>query len=233
MPLILLEIEKVKNRAGELATLLEENLQRAFKALLACDPELAREAIRIDKEEIDRLEIVLEEECLLIMARHHPVAGDLRFLVTVLKINSDLERIGDLVAKIADKVVQIKELDPAVYDIGGMVVPEVFQAMFEKTLGMLRMTIEAFHNEDTDLAHKVCLIDDEVDGDKRQIREILEEAIAHNPARHAYLAKLIGVARSLERIADHCTNISEDVIYMAQGRIVRHMLKGEVSGRGE
>lgn len=224
MPLILPAIEKVKNRTGELATLLEENLQRAFKALVARDARLAREVMRIDKEEIDRLEIELEEECLRIMARHRPVAGDLRFLVTVLKINGDLERIGDLVAKIADKVLQIDALDPEVYDVAGMKLPGLFPEMYEKTLSMLRGTMDAFSNEDTDLAYKICLTDDEVDRAKRAIREELEETIAHNPARHAYLAKLIGVARSLERIADHCTNICEDVIYMAQGKIVRHKI---------
>ncbi len=224
MPRLLQEIEKIKNRTGELATLIEENLQRAVKALLEQDAEAARRVIRQDKEEIDRLEIVLEEECLRVMALYHPVAGDLRFLVTVLKINGDLERIGDLAAKIADKAVQISELDSEVYDTAGMMIPEIFKAMHEKTIGMLKNTMDAFHSEDTDLAYKVRLTDDEVDTDKRAIREELEEIIAHNPAQHVYLAKLLGVSRSLERIADHCTNICEDIIYMAQGKIVRHKM---------
>ncbi|MFH7327009.1 phosphate signaling complex protein PhoU [Desulfurivibrio sp. C05AmB] len=218
------EIEKIKNQTGELGTLIEENLQRAIKALLANDPVLAREVISFDREEIDRREIALEEECLRIMALYHPVAGDLRFLVTVLKVNGDLERIGDLAAKIADKVLLISQIDTEVYDTAGMMLPARFQAMQEKTVTMLRQTLEAFHHEDTDLAYKVCLTDDEVDRDKRAIRAELEETIAQNPAQHIYLAKLIGVARSLERIADHCTNICEDVIYMAQGKIVRHRL---------
>ncbi|MFU8819650.1 MAG: phosphate signaling complex protein PhoU [Desulfurivibrio sp.] len=224
MPRLIQEIDKIKNRTGELATLIEENLQRAVKALLEKDAAAARLVVRLDKEEIDRLEILLEEECLRVMALYHPVAGDLRFLVTVLKINGDLERIGDLAAKIADKVLQISDLDTEVYDTAGMMIPEIFQSMYEKTMGMLKSTMDAFHNEDIDLAYKVCLTDDEVDTDKRAIREELEEIIAHNPAQHVYLAKLLGVARSLERIADHCTNICEDIIYMAQGKIVRHKL---------
>ena len=224
MSRLIQEIDKIKNRTGELATLIEENLQRAVKALLEKDAEAARQVVRLDKEEIDRLEIMLEEECLRVMALYHPVAGDLRFLVTVLKINGDLERIGDLAAKIADKVLQIAAMDTTVYDTAGMMVPEMFKSMYEKTMGMLKSTMDAFHNEDTDLAYKVCLTDDEVDTDKRAIREELEEIIAHNPAQHVYLAKLLGVARSLERIADHCTNICEDIIYMAQGKIVRHKL---------
>lgn len=219
------EIEKIKNRTGELGTLIEENLQRAVKALLSKDADLAREVVRRDKQEIDRLEIVLEEECLRIMALYHPVAGDLRFLVTVLKVNGDLERIGDLAAKIADKVLQISALGPELDTGTGIMIPEMFRAMYEKTIAMLRQTMEAFHNEDTDLAYKVRLTDDEVDGDKRIIRQELEEIIARRPDQHVYLAKLLGVARSLERIADHCTNICEDVIYMAQGKIVRHGLR--------
>ncbi|ADH86264.1 phosphate signaling complex protein PhoU [Desulfurivibrio alkaliphilus] len=216
------EIENIKSHIGEIGTLIEENLQRAVKALLTRDSDLAREVIRLDKEEIDRQEIELEEACLRIMARHQPVAGDLRFLVTVLKVNGDLERIGDLSAKIADKVLQIETLGPGSLESNGLMLPEMLQAMYNKTLKMLRQTMAAFLNGDIDLAYKVCLTDDEVDTDKRAIREELEVIIARNPAQHVYLAKLLGVARSLERIADHCTNICEDVIYMAQGEIVRH-----------
>ncbi|MDF1615494.1 phosphate signaling complex protein PhoU [Desulfurivibrio dismutans] len=216
------EIEKVKNRTGEIGTLIEENLQRAIKSLLTRDADLAREVVRFDKQEIDRLEIALEEQCLRIMALHHPVAGDLRFLVTVLKVNGDLERIGDLVAKIADKVLQIDALKIDQLRANGLMLPEMLEAMYEKTLIMLRWTMEAFLNGDVDTAYKVCVTDDAVDTDKRAIREELEEIIVGNPAQHVYLAKLLGVARSLERIADHCTNICEDVIYMAQGEIVRH-----------
>ncbi len=220
------QIEKVKNHIGEIGTLIEENLQRAVKALLSKDADLAREVIRFDKQEIDRQEIALEEECLRIMALHHPVAGDLRFLVTVLKVNGDLERIGDLAAKIADKVLQIETLEPGRLETSDLMLPDMLQAMYEKTLTMLRRTMEAFLNGDIDLAYKVCLTDDEVDTDKRAIREELEEIISRNPSQHVYLTKLLGVARSLERIADHCTSICEDVIYMAQGEIVRHQPLG-------
>ncbi|TBV79412.1 MAG: phosphate signaling complex protein PhoU [Desulfobulbaceae bacterium] len=218
------EIEKIKNRIGEIGTLIEENIQRAFKSLLTGDVDLARQVICFDQEEINPLEIVIEEECLRIMALYHPVAGDLRFLVAVLKLSGDLERIGDLAAKIADKVIQIKTLDPKVFAGEEIMIPEMFQAMYEKTIIMLRQTMEAFHHEDTDLAYKVCLTDDEVDSDKRAIRMELEEIITRNPDQHIYLTKLLGVARSLERIADHCTNICEDVIFVARGKIVRHKL---------
>lgn len=216
------EIEKLKNKIVYLGTSVEENLYKAVKALLEKDPDLAKQVIVTDKNDIDNIEINVEEECLRLLALHQPVAGDLRFIITVLKINNDLERIGDLAAKIADKVLLLNKISPANFAANGMRMPEIFNSMFAKTVWMFQNTMEAFVNEDIDLAYKVCLTDDEVDQDKMVIRAELEESIMRDPAQHVYLAKLISVSRSLERIADHCTNICEDIIYMAQGKIVRH-----------
>ena len=216
------EIEKLKNQLVYLGATVQENLQKSIKALWEKNPDLARQVIATDKGEIDSLEISVEEECLRLLALHQPVAGDLRFIVTVLKIDNDLERIGDLAAKIADKVILLHDLDPVKFTSDAMLIPEMFNSMFAKTIWMFQNTMEAFINEDIDLAYKVCLEDDEVDRDKAAIRAEMEEIILHDPAQQIYLAKLISVARSMERIADHCTNICEDIIYMAQGKIVRH-----------
>lgn len=216
------EIETLKGHIVYLSTVVEENMQCAIKALVEKNPDLAYQVMQTDRCEIDHIEIDVEQECLRIMALHQPVASDLRFLVTVLKINSDLERIGDLVAKIADKVLLLYQADPVQFLSESMQVPDMFNGMFDKTLWMFKQAMEAFVNEDTDLAYKVCLADDEVDQAKRAIYRELEETIMNDPAQHVYLAKLLSVARSTERIADHCTNICEDIIYMQQGRIVRH-----------
>ncbi len=216
------EREKLKNQLVYLGTAVQENLQKAVKSLWEKNPEMARQVIKQDKNEIDTFEINVEEECLRLLALHQPVAGDLRFIVTVLKINNDLERIGDLAAKIADKVLLLHDIDPVRFASEGMQIPEMFNSMFAKTICMFQNTMEAFINEDTNLAYKVCLMDNDVDRDKACIRAEMEEIIMHDPAQQVYLAKLISVARSMERIADHCTNICEDIIYMAQGRIVRH-----------
>ncbi len=218
------EIETLKGHIVYLGTVVEENMLCAIKALVEKNHDLAYQVMQTDRCEIDKMEIDVEQECLRIMALHQPVAGDLRFLVTVLKINSDLERIGDLVAKIADKVLLLYKADPAHFLSDAMRMPEMFTGMFEKTVWMFRQALEAFIHEDTDLAYKVCLADDEVDKAKRAIYKELEEIIMGDPAQQMYLAKLLSVARSTERIADHCTNICEDIIYMAQGRIVRHNL---------
>jgi len=217
------EIETLKGHIVYLSTVVEENMQCAIKALVEKNPDLAYQVMQTDKCEIDHIEIDVEQECLRIMALHQPVASDLRFLVTVLKVNSDLERIGDLVAKIADKVLLLYNADPAQFLSDSMQIPDMFNGMFDKTVWMFRQTMEAFVNEDTDLAYKVCLADDEVDQAKRAIYRELEESIMNDPAQQVYLAKLLSVARSTERIADHCTNICEDIIYMQQGRIVRHI----------
>ncbi|MCX5864947.1 MAG: phosphate signaling complex protein PhoU [Deltaproteobacteria bacterium] len=216
------EIEKLKNQIVYLGTAVQENMRKSFKALWEKNPDLARQVIAQDKDEIDTFEINVEEECLRLLALHQPVAGDLRFIVTVLKINNDLERIGDLAAKIADKVLLLHAVDPVKFASESMQIPEMFNAMFEKTVWMFHNTMDAFVNEDTDLAYRVCLEDDEVDRAKGAIRDQMEEIIMRDPSQHVYLAKLISVARSLERIADHCTKICEDIIYMAQGKIVRH-----------
>jgi phosphate transport system protein len=219
---IQIEIATLKGHIVYLGTVVEENLECAIKALVEKDHDLAHQVMQTDKCEIDHIEIDVEQECLRIMALHQPVASDLRFLVTVLKVNSDLERIGDLVAKIADKVLLMYKVDPVKFMADSMQIPERFTAMFDKTLWMFRQAMEAFINEDTDLAYKVCLADDEVDLAKRTIYQELEEIILNDPAQQVYLAKLLSVARSTERIADHCTNICEDIIYMQQGQIVRH-----------
>jgi len=215
------EIDKLKKRMLYLGTEVEENVQRSVKSIMQHDTELATKVIKKDID-IDRLEIDVEEACLRILALYQPVAGDLRFLVTVLKINNDLERIGDLAAKISDKVLLLSEIDAAKAPGNGIQIPEIFQDMYEKTIWMLKSSLDAFVNEDADLAYKVCLTDDEVDEAKRIIREQLEEILQKDPTQHVYLAKVLSVARSLERIADHCTNICEDLIYMMQGKIIRH-----------
>ncbi|KAF0189845.1 MAG: phosphate transport system [Desulfobulbaceae bacterium] len=216
------EIETLKGHIVFLGTVVEENMECAIKALMEKNPELAHQVMQTDRIEIDHIEIDIEEECLHIMALLQPVASDLRFLVTVLKVNNDLERIGDLVAKIADKVLLLYKENPTVFLSSEMEVPDKLHGMFDKALWMFKQTMEAFINEDTDLAYKVCLADPEVDLAKRLIYQELEEIILVDPSRNVFLAKMLSVARSTERIADHCTNICEDIIFMAQGKIIRH-----------
>jgi phosphate transport system protein len=207
-------IDQLKKDLLSLCALVEEQTQIAVRALLSRDDELAHEAVCRDLE-IDQREVEVEEECLKILALYQPVAADLRFIVAALKINNDLERIGDLAVNIAHKAITFACGQP-------MEIPFDLAGMWEKTQAMLRDSLDCLVNLDPALANAVCARDNEVDALKRAIRLKAEEMIRKNPERAPTLLTLVAVSRNLERIADHASNIAEDVIYMVEGRIVRH-----------
>lgn len=209
------EIDKLKKALLSLCALVEEQVQMAIRALLERDADLAQR-VELRDREIDQREVEVEEECLKTLALHQPVAIDLRMVVAALKINNDLERIGDLAVNISHKAADFAKEPSAEIpvDIGGM---------WEKTQSMLRDSLDALVNQDIELAHCVCRRDDEVDGMKRSFRITIENLIAADPSKTRQLMRLLAVSRNLERIADCATNIAEDVIYMAEGKIVRHV----------
>ena len=211
------ELKKLKKRILSLGTMAEERVRMAIQAVQTRDATLAMKIIDADNE-IDESEVEVEEECLKLLALHQPVAVDLRFLTAVIKINNDLERIGDQAVNIAERVVTIAKRPP-------VKVPFDYQIMAEKTEAMLRESLDALVNLDADLAHKVCLKDDEVDDMNREIYDKVKEAIRSQPERVGYLINLLLVSRHLERIADLATNIAEEVIYMVEGEISRHKMK--------
>jgi phosphate transport system protein len=208
------EIDRVKKGILALCAIVEDQVQMAVEALLERDVELAHTVEERDKD-IDQREVEVEEECLKILALHQPVAIDLRFIISAMKINNDLERIGDLAVNIARKAVSfIEETQMEIrFDIAGM---------WEKTQAMLRDSLDALVNMDAKLAADVCRRDDEVDRIKHDIRVGCEDAIRREPEQVRPLMRLLAVSRNLERIADCATNIAEDVIYMSEGRIIRH-----------
>ncbi len=186
----------------------------AVKAVEMRDMVLA-EKVREHDREIDDMEVEVEEECLKILALHQPVAIDLRFIVAVLKLNNDLERIGDLSVAIARRAKSLAQLQnpAAILDFSGMA---------EKVKLMLRRCLQALVNMDAGLAREVCASDDEIDGLNRAMYDKIQARLKESPDEAPALLHLFAVSRSLERIADHATNIAEDVIYMIQGEIVRH-----------
>ena len=208
------EIDKLKKRLLSLCWIVEERFRQAVKSIEKRDADLARRVIEADAE-IDQIEVHVEEECLKILALHQPVAIDLRFIITALKINNDLERVGDLAVNIAERS-QFLAAQPKID------VPFDFASMAEKTQSMLRRSLEALVNMDCKLAHKVCAADDEVDEMNRQMYLIVQDAICAHPQQASSLIHLLSVSRHLERIADSATNIAEDVIYMVEGKIIRH-----------
>jgi len=208
------EIARLKQRLLSLCAVVEDQVQMAVRSLLQRDVEMA-EGVESRDRDIDQQEIEVEEECLKILALHQPVAVDLRMVVSALKINNDLERIGDLAVNLAHKAVSLAE---GPY----MDIPFDLEGMWQKTQSMLRDALDAMVNMDAAQAAGVCARDDEVDGMKRDIRRQVETMIARDPSQTRPLMRLAAAARNLERIADLATNIAEDVIYMIEGRIVRH-----------
>ena len=208
------ELDKIKKKILSLGALVEERVRIASAAVDNRDAAIAQKIIDTDWE-IDEMEVEVEEECLKILALHQPVAVDLRFIVTVIKINNDLERIGDQAVNIAERVLTISkrpEMD-FVFD---------YLPMAEKAEAMLKMSLDALVNMDVDLAFKVVTMDDEVDAIKTLAYDRIKTAIKAQPARVGYLINLLLISRHLERLADHATNIAEEVIYLIEGEIVRH-----------
>ena len=208
------ELSSLKKRILSLGAMAEERVRMAIKAFETKDGDLARRVIESDRE-IDEAEVEVEEECLKIIALHQPVAVDLRFINIVIKINNDLERVGDEAVNIAERVENISKRLP-------LLVPFDFSTMAEKAEAMLKDSLDALVNQDVDLAYKVCLDDDDVDRMNHMIYDEVKEEIKKQPDRVTYLLNLLLIARHLERIADHATNIAEEVIYMIEGEISRH-----------
>lgn len=208
------ELEKLNKLVLSLSATVENHLAQAVRSVQLRDEALARQVIEKDQE-IDHREVEVEEECLKILALHQPVAADLRYIIAVLKLNNDLERIGDLAVNIAERAIFLSHENPPV-------VPFDFEGMVAKTRTMLRQALDALVNRDADLAQKVCAEDDTVDAIHRGMYEQVKDAIRKHPQDLDALIHLLGVSRHLERIADHATNIAEDVVYMIRGRIIRH-----------
>jgi phosphate transport system protein len=208
------EIDKLKKKILSLGAMVEERVRMAIEAHAKRDGDLARKIIEADRE-IDALEVEMEEECLKILALYQPVAVDLRFISAIIKINNDLERIGDEAVNIAERVLIISKRPP-------VKVPFDFTIMAERTEAMLKGSLDAMVNLDADLAYRICLMDDEVDEIHCSIYDKIKEALHHETNNTGVLINLFLISRHLERIADHATNIAEDVIYMIEGKISRH-----------
>jgi phosphate transport system protein len=216
------ELENLKGQILSLGAVVEESVRWAVQALQARDPRLARNVIETDLK-IDQAEVDVEEECLKILALHQPVAIDLRFIVAVLKLNNDLERMGDLAVNIAERALYLVTADPV--DI-----PLDFVGMAERAQAMVRKSLDSLVSMDPELAREVCAADDEVDAINRQMYVQVQEAIRQHPEHVTSLVHLLSASRHLERIADHATNIAEDVIYMTEGIIARHRTEDYRSG---
>ena len=208
------QIEHLKERILRVGTLVEEAISRSISAVINRDVALAQRVMASD-EAIDRMEVEVEEECLKILALYQPVAADLRFVVAVLKINNDLERMGDLAKNIAKRVAQLE-------DAGPLELPPEIRTMATLAEEMVRECLAAVVDGDPVLARRVREQDDAVDAQRQRVRKRLLEGIKGSPDRVEALLRLNSITKHIERIADMATNVAEDVIYMVEGEIVRH-----------
>ncbi len=208
------QIDTLKERILKVGTAVEEAISKAITALINRDPALAQRVIAND-EQIDRMEVEVEEECLKILALYQPVAADLRFVVAALKINNDLERMGDLATNIAKRVGPLATGEPC--DL-----PPEIRTMAMRAEEMVRQCLEAVVRADPTLARQVREQDDAVDDARQRVRRKVMEAIRANPGKLENLLRINSISKHIERIADMATNVAEDVIYMVEGDIVRH-----------
>ena len=215
------QIAQLKNSILQFGTIVEESISRSNTALFKRDVELAQKVIANDTE-IDRLEVELEEECLKVLALYQPVAADLRFVVAVLKINNDLERIGDLASNIAKTVSQLTITGP-------FELPEEISSMAKQVEEMVKNSLDAVVKADPDLARQVRKEDDIVDAGRHTVRKLVIQQIKKDPEKVEGLLQINSISKHLERIADMATNIAEDVIYMVEGEIVRHQHRDDVT----
>ena len=208
------EIEHLKKKILAVGAIVEERIAKAITAVVKRDAKLALEVVEGD-EEIDQMEVDVEEDCLKILALHQPVAIDLRFVVAVLKINNDLERMADHAVNIARRAEYLTMYPDAT-------LPLDLEVMVQKTQTMVRESLDAFVRQDKVLARQVCAADKEVDQLNRQMHVLIQQQIRANPERVEQLIHQLSVSRQLERIGDLATNVAEDVVYTVEGVIIRH-----------
>jgi phosphate transport system protein len=208
------EMAKLKKKVLNLVAVVESDVRKAVRSLQELDPALAQEVLDADPG-IDQTEVDIEEDCLKILALHQPVAVDLRFLIAVLKIDNEIERVGDLAVNIAERALFLctQAPTPPPFDLA---------EMSRKALGMLSDSLDSLMRLDADLARKVRASDDEVDEMHREMYVKVWEAVRARPQHVESLLSYLSASRHLERIADSATNIAEDVIYLIEGEIVRH-----------
>ncbi len=211
-----IELMQLKEELLSMAAKVEAQITRSIEAVLKKDAEMARAIFALDKE-VDLMEIDIEEEAISLIARHQPAAGDLRFLIGVIKINNDLERIGDHGVNIAQSAIALASQP----DVKPLIdIPR----MADLAVSMLRDSLVSFISSDPEKAREVCTRDDQVDSLKRQILGELSTIMIAKPDTIARGMDLILISRNLERIADLATNISEDTIYIFQAKVIKHRI---------
>lgn len=216
------ELALLADKVLRLGGFAEDAIGRGIQALMDRDSELARKVMS-DDEQADRLEIEIDLLCAEILARHQPMASDLRFVMTAIKITPDLERIADLAAHVAERALELND-EPrleAVIDL---------PAMASRSRAMLRKALDAFVRRDAAMAREVLAMDEDLDRRMDQAFRVLLTLMLENPKVITRALRLGIVAKYFERMGDQVTNVAEMIVYMAEGRMIRHMGEGGLRG---
>ncbi|MDH5542783.1 MAG: phosphate signaling complex protein PhoU [Nitrospinota bacterium] len=208
------DLDNLKKDTLILGSMVSSTINKAIIALVDRRIDLSEEVINGD-DAIDEKEVAIEEECLKILALHQPVAADLRFIITILKVNSDLERMGDLAVNIAERASYLSSIKSLGLELD-------FPRMVECVQRMVKESLNSLINMDTRQARKVLSMDDEVDDINREMYVVLQKEMKENSDSIERAVHLLSTSRHLERIADLSTNIAEDVVFMVEGELIRH-----------
>lgn len=207
------QLDKLFEKFLSLGALVEDRIRKACEAIRTRNPVLIKFVAGSDYE-IDELEIDIEEECLKVLALYQPVAKDLRIVVSTIKINSELERIGDYAASIARRVDDMA-------DASGVHYKPKYDEMTSAVMSMFKLALDAVTYQDSDMAHRVFILDDDVDKLRNRLYQRVIDEIQKQPEAARYLIDCYILVRHLERIVDRATNIAEEVVYLVEGEIVR------------
>jgi len=208
------ELKGLKEKILKMGAMVEEQIAHSIKSLVDRDSDLARRVIESDHR-VNAMDVEIDEDCLRLIALHQPMARDLRFLTTAMKISTELERMSDLAENISERAIELNEeaqLKPYI-DI---------PRMAEHAQRMVKESLDAFVNQDSALARKVCGDDDFMDDLNHQIFRELLAFMIEDPKTTTRAIRISFISKYLERMADHATNVAELVVYLVEGKIIRH-----------
>ncbi len=208
------ELKALKEKILRMGALVEDQIRNSIKALVERNSDLARQVI-VNDHQVNALDVEVDEDCLRLIALHQPMAKDLRFITTAMKISTELERMSDLAENISERAIELNEepqLKPYI-DI---------PRMAEHAQRMVKEALDAFVNQDAELARKVCRDDDFIDDLTHQIFRELLTYMVEDPHTISRAVRITFVAKYLERVADHATNVAELAVYLVEGKIIRH-----------
>lgn len=208
------ELENLRQQLVSQFTVVEQMIQLAIRSLIEREPDFADRVIESDAG-VDATDIAIEEECLKLLALHQPVAADMRYLITVIKVNGEIERMADTACNIAERAKELSRFPL-------FQVPEEISEMVDSTIGMVRRSLDSFVNNDAKMASEVIEMDDLVDALNRIIIDQLHETMKEDPLVIEPAVHCFSATRHLERIADLAENLAEEVLYLVSGDIVRH-----------